>query len=136
MPSLQDASAGNDDRLLLGYYALEVPSVLRAAGSVESVNSISDGNSSISVDRPETLPPDPGTSDPKQRINYRYRVTGEQLGLQHYPDLTLNVDGSCFTDYSWYISYLDNTNVGFDVYYRYGNSSNPVHVSLLDGSVL
>ena len=131
VPSLEDASAKDDPKRLLGYYALEIPSVLRAAGSVESINGTSDGNSSVSVDRPETLPPDPGTSDPKQRINYRYRVTGEQLGLQHYPDLTLNVEGSCFTDYSWYVGPSDDYIVS-DVYHRYRNSSNAVWISTLN----
>lgn len=135
VPSLNAINTDNDPRRLLDYYALEVPSVLRATGSVESVNSTVDRNSSVSVHQPEPLPPDPATRDPSQRINYGYNITGEDLGLQHYPDLSLNVEGSCFTDYSWYIGgrLLDNSGTVYDTYALYNNQSNNITVSLNDG---
>lgn len=95
-------AADTDPRKTLEIYALEVPSALRAIGSVDSVNSTLSDNPPVSIDQPEILAPDPASGDPNQRINYHYTVTGLDFGLQHYPDLILNVEGSCHTDYSWF----------------------------------
>ncbi|KAL2047863.1 hypothetical protein ABVK25_011272 [Lepraria finkii] len=94
-------AAETNPQTLLEIYALEVPSAFRAIGSVDSVNSTLSDNPPVSIDQPEILAPDPASGDPNQRINYHYTVTGLDFGLQHYPDLILNVEGSCHTDYSW-----------------------------------
>lgn len=36
------------------------------------------------------------------RMNYSYRITGVDFGLQRFPHLLLDVSGSCVTDYTWY----------------------------------
>ena len=95
-------AAETNPQTLLEIYALEVPSAFRAIGSVDSVNSTLSDNPPVSIDQPEILAPDPASGDPNQRINYHYTVTGLDFGLQHYPDLILNVEGSCHTDYSWF----------------------------------
>ena len=139
VPSFQDLNLDVDNpRQLLSFYALDVPAALRALGSIEGVNSTDGGNSSISVGQPEILATESGSGDPNQRINYSYSITGLDFGLQHYPDLTLNVEGSCITRYSWYVD--TNTSIGgttrtvTDEYNLYNNQT-PItqYVSSTDG---
>ena len=91
-----------DPQKVLNVWALELPSAIRAVGNVDTLINTNSGNPHVSL---ENLAPDPTSGDPNQRINYSYTVTGLDFGLQHYPDLILNVEGSCNTDYNW----LDNT---------------------------
>ena len=91
-------TAEDDPQKVLDVWAIEVPSALRAVGNVDTLISTSSGNPQVSL---ENLAPDPTSGDPNQRISYSYTVTGLDFGLQHYPDLILNVEGSCNTDYNW-----------------------------------
>lgn len=126
-----------DLKKFLEIYALEVPAVLRAAGSVDAVNST--GRAEVSVDRPEMLP-DQGNGT-GLRVNYQYKVTGLDFGLQKYPELVLNVEGSCTTDYTWLNASFSTNDSGLiktvDNYNLFGDPNNPanlVQVSIDDGS--
>ncbi|KAK3349533.1 hypothetical protein B0T25DRAFT_457416 [Lasiosphaeria hispida] len=50
------------------------------------------------------------------RINYSYNITGVDFGLQRFPDLYLNVAGSCITEYDWYNSTTVDTDSKADLY--------------------
>jgi hypothetical protein len=116
----------NDAKQLLDIFALELPAAFRAVGNIDSVNSTIYPTSLITVDQPEILPPNSSTGDPNQRINYNYVVTGQDFGLQNYPDLILNVEGSCVTEYSWYSftgSPPGDPGLTGDFYELYGNKS-------------
>ena len=88
----------SNPQTVLEVWALELPSAIRAVGNVDTLIKTNPANPQVSL---ENLEPDPTSNDPNQRINYNYEVTGLDFGLQHYPDLILNVEGSCSTDYSW-----------------------------------
>lgn len=132
VPSYQGDAAADLSRLL-EIYAAEVPSVLRAAGSVEAVNST---GSAVAVDQPEILP-DQGNGT-GVRINYRYKVTGLDFGLQKYSDLVLNVEGSCITEYTWLSSSgtvsLFDFQVYLDTYHLFNDPYEEIQVSINDGS--
>lgn len=69
-------------------------------------------------------------------IKYGYKVTGTDFGLQRVPDLMLNVDGSCTTEYGWLQPPRNNHTVNSytdvtDEYFLFGNQ--PVNVSSKDG---
>jgi hypothetical protein len=85
--------------------ALEVPSALRAAGSVEVASSST--SAKVSVDPPVILQ-ELGEGETILRVDYRYNITGVDFGLQHYPHLVLSVEGSCQTDYTWLIAESDD----------------------------
>jgi hypothetical protein len=111
------------------------PSALRAAGSVDSVMT-DKKNTSVSVSQPEILQIlDNG--DLVVQFGYQYNVTGLDLGLQDHPDLTLNVEGSCVTDYSWWnFSAIDNPvypGAYIDVYNVFNDPGNQQAVSKYDG---
>ncbi|MCJ1248389.1 hypothetical protein MMC30_005606 [Trapelia coarctata] len=129
VPTYQNISDRSDPKKVLEIYALEVPSVLRAAGSVDSVNST--GSAEVSVDRPELLP-DQGNGT-GIRIKYRYKVTGLDFGLQKYPDLALNVEGACSTEYTWLNSSGSADGVNVDSYNLFGDPNAQFRVSLYDG---
>ena len=93
-----------DPQKVLNVWALELPSAIRAVGNVDTLINTNSGNPQVSL---ENLAPDPTSNDPNQRLSYSYTVTGLDFGLQHYPDLILNVEGSCNTDYNW----LDDTSL-------------------------
>jgi hypothetical protein len=114
---------------------LENPSALRAAGSISAVNlSTADF---IHVNQPTTLTT-LADGSPVLQINYDYSIRSRDFGLQHYRDLTFNVNGSCYTEYNWWASedIVDGTPV--DTYYLWNDTTDPnnqVQVSLYDGAV-
>lgn len=87
----------------LQIFELEVPSALRAAGAVDGANATFNGNPPVKVDQPEILGID-ANGEVSLRINYGYNITGLDLGLQNHPDLVLNVEGSCTTEYGWWVA--------------------------------
>ncbi|MCJ1384263.1 hypothetical protein MMC17_007379 [Xylographa soralifera] len=135
IPSYNSVALFNDPIKLLEIFALELPAALRAVGNIDSVNSTIFPTSLITIDQPEILTPNSSTNDPNQRINYRYVVTGQDFGLQKYPDLTLNVEGSCITEYSWFggsgVSQTDHT-ITEDYYYLDNNPNSLQWVSYAD----
>src|SRR5437773_1436952 len=96
-----DLPATAQNAYLAKSYALEVPSALRAAGSVQVANMST--RAEVSVDQPELLQ-DLGGGEAIIRMGYRYSLTGADLGLQYYPKLTLRVEGSCTTEYGWLVA--------------------------------
>ncbi|MCJ1476868.1 hypothetical protein MMC13_005537 [Lambiella insularis] len=125
----------NNLTTILSVVSLEGPSAFRAMGSVDSVNSTTLAKSFVSIDQPEILTKDPISGDPNQRMTYRYVVTGIDFGLQKYPDLILNVEGSCETEYGWYngTKKSSDSTAPLDVYYLFNNASYEEWVSLDDG---
>ncbi len=116
-------------------YALEVPSALRAAGSVQVANAST--RAKVSVDQPEVLQ-DLGGGEAIIRIGYQYEVTGADFGLQHYPDLILYVKGACTTEYGWWVASIPNppgSSFIQDYYYVFNESSFQRDVSLYDGTM-
>ena len=89
--------------IVLRNHVLEVPSVLRAAGSVQ-LGTRSMYSKNVQIDAPAKLEdrPDIGDGEYTSRYNYRYQVSAKDFGLQHYTSLALNVKGSCVTEYSWF----------------------------------
>ncbi|KAL7793003.1 hypothetical protein V8C37DRAFT_416189 [Trichoderma ceciliae] len=82
---------------LAARYVLEAPSALRAVGSTDFAKDIVDQRVAVSSEEVGK------TSDGESilRINYGYHVTGADFGLQKYPELRLDVNGSCITEYGW-----------------------------------
>ncbi|MCJ1388910.1 hypothetical protein MMC18_001761 [Xylographa bjoerkii] len=135
VPSYNGLDPVKDATDLLEVFALELPAAFRAVGNIDSVNSTIFPTSSITVDQPEILTPNSSTQDPNQRINYRYVVTGQDFGLQNYPDLILNVEGSCVTEYSWYTGTYHTPNDPYyieDQYLLYNNPTLEMSVSNTD----
>jgi hypothetical protein len=113
----------------LQIFELLLPSALRAAGGVDGVNATFKGNENppVKVDQPEILGID-ADGEISLRINYGYTITGVDLGLQNNPDLTLNVEGSCMTEYGWWVNdYTNDSNLpgAFVEQYSVFNSSLP-----------
>ncbi|KAI0437592.1 hypothetical protein F4803DRAFT_142580 [Xylaria telfairii] len=75
------------------------------------------------------------------RIDYSYGATGADLGIQKYFDLSLNVTGSCITEYAWWIGpntvQFNDRPIALDYYNTSFNDPNDVNsfpsASLFDG---
>jgi hypothetical protein len=76
---------------------LTTPSALRAVGSAQVANA--SVRSQVYVGNKEPLQDPNGESF---RINYHYNITGQDFGLQDFPDLLLTVEGSCQTTYQYF----------------------------------
>jgi hypothetical protein len=120
-------------------YAMSVPWALRAAGSVNEVKNSGSKEYPVSVDDYEVLQV---RNDGQKviRLGYRYQVTGLDFGLQFYPDLILNVEGSCTTDYDWINSSATTNSSGtlVELYLPFNDDSSqqpqrPQNISLFDG---
>lgn len=122
----------------LQIFELQLPSALRAAGGVDGANATFKGNPPVKVHQPEILGVD-ADGEISLRINYEYTITGLDLGLQNHPDLTLNVEGSCRTEYGWWVgSGTNDENLpgAFVELYNVFNASSPgtqTFVSKYDG---
>ncbi|GAP86574.2 hypothetical protein SAMD00023353_2001740 [Rosellinia necatrix] len=91
--------AGSDSQSVqTARFALEVPRFFRALGSVVANKELRE---SVRVSPAELLG-QTATGRDILRIDYSYGATGADLGIQQYFDLTLNVTGSCVTEYNWY----------------------------------
>ncbi|KAK4210861.1 hypothetical protein QBC37DRAFT_291576 [Rhypophila decipiens] len=103
-------------------YSQARPGVLRALGSAEAV----DRNSQLGrVDITPVTRPDSTVDEPQEEMEYRYVLTAEDIGLQVYPDLVMEVKGHCRTDYSWVSreeSRLRRQYI-YDYYFPWGNKS-------------
>ncbi|RFU24388.1 hypothetical protein B7463_g11950, partial [Scytalidium lignicola] len=124
-----------NNEALYGVYSISVPLAFRAAGSVDNLDKDDDDNKAppVSIDQPELLDV---RSDGQQviRLGYQYNVTGLDLGLQHYPDLTLNVEGACTTEYGWLNSTSNSDpNAPVEVYLPFNDVNQAQQVSLFDG---
>ncbi|GAW20935.1 hypothetical protein ANO14919_104480 [Xylariales sp. No.14919] len=115
-------------------FSLEAPRFFRALGSAQADEDL---RRQVNVSDAQTMGQ---TSDGQDivRIDYGYQVTGTDLGLQKYFDLTLTVTGSCVTDYSWLLGpptvvRFSNLLVAIDGYHPFLDPSKTVTRSLLDG---
>lgn len=114
-------------------FYLQAPSAFRAVGNVQ--NAISGKNPRVSVDNPVLLQ-DLGDGEAIMRVGYRYSVSGVDLGLQHYPELVLNVEGSCSTDYGPLLQSSESDGILVDTYVLWPDNPTyglAINVSLLDG---
>jgi hypothetical protein len=115
-------------------FALEIPRYFRALGSTVIDESLRE---KVTVSQAQPL----GQTDLGEdilRIDYGYRVTGADFGIQKYFDLALDVTGSCITEYAWYqytdISESRTGPIATDYYAAFDNKSAPlVSASLFDG---
>lgn len=117
-------------------YVLNAPWAMRALGTATA--SIASLSKYVSVSKaiPTGTYNATQTQETIENITYSYQVTGADMGLQKYPNLVLSVKGSCFTEYNWYVSpgFIDNdTNLGADVYYPFGDASLVFKASALTG---
>ncbi|KAK4249133.1 hypothetical protein C7999DRAFT_30345 [Corynascus novoguineensis] len=128
--SFSDSSNINN----LEIFNFYVPSALRSVGAVDALNQTQ--NLPIAVDQPETMGVDE-SGGLNIRIGYRYNVTGLDLGLQHYPDLRLSVEGSCITEYGWWAGSSTNDSLHpgayLDAYIPFNNPNYTQYVSVYDG---
>jgi hypothetical protein len=129
VPSLVAESNVNQ----LKTFYLQAPSAFRAVGNAQTA--ISSKKDQVSVDNPVLLQ-DLGNGEAIVRVGYRYNVSGVDLGLQHYPELVLNVEGSCTTDYGSLLQQSKSDGVTVDTYLLWPGNPNyelAVNVSLFDG---
>jgi hypothetical protein len=124
-----------DNSSLLKAYTISVPWALRAAGSVGEVNNSFSKARPVSVDDYEVLRV---RSDGQKvlRLGYKYKVTGLDFGLQYHPDLTLDVEGSCTTEYGWIAgsnTSYNSPNMFVEEYVPFNDSTSKQAVSLFDG---
>ncbi|KAK4447844.1 hypothetical protein QBC34DRAFT_354455 [Podospora aff. communis PSN243] len=108
-PDMRNFTDSTSDQIYFGTFALNVDPYLRAAGAAYIATD--DVRSQVMVEKPVSLGswtgPDPidakkQRTEPIQRINYGYNITGARLGLQRLPKLQLRVTGSCVTNYTWF----------------------------------
>jgi len=93
--------------------SLKAPSALRAIGSIEASDvTVRKRVNIVGIPKPSELQ----ESEPWAGRDYDYNVTGVDMGLQNVPKLTLQVKGSCHTDYTWLVN---STNEG-DTYKLFG----------------
>jgi hypothetical protein len=124
--------AGDSVSRLKEFY-LQAPAAFRAVGNAQVANSSK--NSHVSVDKPVFLH-NRSDGEAIMRVSYRYSVSGVDLGLQHYPDLVLNVEGSCTTDYGPLVLSSVVDGIAVDTYLLWpGNPDYAFvqNVSLFDG---
>jgi hypothetical protein len=114
-------------------FYLQAPSAFRAVGNTQTA--ISGKNPRVSVDKPVLLQ-ELGDGEAIIRVGYRYSVSGVDFGLQHYPGLVLDVEGSCTTDYGSFLQSSVSDGIGVDTYVLWpGNPTYQlaINVSLFDG---
>lgn len=85
-------------------HILEVPSALRAAGSVQlSDLAQQKNNGQIEMQANSESDQELGEGEHVSRYHYRYQVSSLEFGLQNHGSLIYYVQGSCVTEYGWYI---------------------------------
>ncbi|KAK3984270.1 hypothetical protein QBC44DRAFT_375357 [Cladorrhinum sp. PSN332] len=109
-------------------FSIKVPPVLRALSSATIArDAILNTHGLVTIN--ETALPTEGTSgDPRLNLDYKYSLTGVELGLQYAPQLRLEVRGGCTTEYSWLDEGLSNATR--DVYDLWNDSDLPMRLSV------
>jgi hypothetical protein len=110
------------DNVAIQIYTHARPGILRAMGSAEA----GDLNSKLPNVKITPVPrSDSSVTQPQEQIDYGYSITAEDFGLQQFPDLVVNVQGSCGTDYSWShrLKSVSGEDFVYDYYWPWGNSS-------------
>ncbi|KAK3309823.1 uncharacterized protein B0T15DRAFT_545920 [Chaetomium strumarium] len=90
--------APEDSAQELHDFGLRAPSVMRALGSVEAAQVTLRQRVSITQNQDYAPLPD---GDRNVSLDYRYSLSGVELGIFGGSDLRLTVEGHCFTEYSW-----------------------------------
>jgi len=109
----------------------EAPMALRAAGSAQ----VASANTQSKVVVSSTSLGTHGSGDTISRVDYRYSVSGADMGLQKYPTLLLEVQGACTTEYGWLLN-SSRSNAGYtnDTYARFGDARyGETSLNLFDG---
>ncbi len=126
------------DQNVLQLFALGAPSNLRAIGALGTMNATTgktldaDSTTKSAVDFRKD-PVSAATPNGSPIYHYSYNISGVDFGLQHAPDLSLFVQGSCRTEYGWHVSSkLDNRKNLIDVY-ALPPEYQPMNVSINDG---
>ena len=122
----------------LRWLSLQVPSNLRAIDVLEAVNSTTGQTTNVTsfnVIVEEPIISTNAEGNQTYQVNYSYGLDWVDFGMQHLEGLRLDVQGSCYTNYSWYNSTWQDptTNVVYDAYFPFGNQSNQINASLSDG---
>ncbi|KAK0745730.1 hypothetical protein B0T18DRAFT_428829 [Schizothecium vesticola] len=108
----------------------EAPMALRAAGSAQ----VASANTESKVYFGATPLGTHSNGDPISRVDYRYTVTGTDMGLQNYPTLRLEVVGACTTEYNWLLNSSNANGYTNDTYARFGDPRIGVtSLNLFDG---
>lgn len=125
---------GDSDAATAALFPLEVPRFIRALGSTVD----EEIRKKVNVSQAKTIG-QTGNGEKILQIDYSYNATGADFGLQKYPELTLNVVGSCTTEYGWFnqtvpVAY-DTKIIAVDLYNLFGirNLSSSWDASLFDG---
>ncbi|OAA65388.1 hypothetical protein SPI_02175 [Niveomyces insectorum RCEF 264] len=129
-----NAETGNS--IVAARFVLNVPWALRALGTATAA--IATLSAFVNVSQETVIGTWNGLGGPEdiKQVTYSYRVTGADMGLQRYPDLALTVNGSCFTEYSWYQgsgSLDDSPCINGDLYYWFGDPNDTFFASELAG---
>ncbi|KAF2184172.1 hypothetical protein K469DRAFT_634349 [Zopfia rhizophila CBS 207.26] len=129
-PGSQESSA------YLRYNSLLVPSNLRAIEVLEAANpktgqKTNTSSFNVVVQDPKCSKDSSGNQT--CQIDYSFHLSGIDFGLQYIPDLRLEVQGSCRTEYSWYQGYDVVDNITVDFYNVFNDPEVQHQVSLGDG---
>lgn len=117
--------SGADTRAeLVKIFGIKAPSMMRALGSVEATDvTVRDR---VHIKR-TNLALWNGTES-NQQLDYDYRLTGIELGLQQGSGLELSVTGSCKTEYEWYSN--KDSDEQLDTYSLWGDPNEQVYVNM------
>jgi hypothetical protein len=120
--------------LALQMLALAVPSNLRAIDVLETATETGQSNNASSnnvIIYGSVVGSEKGS--PVYQVNYTYTVLGSDFGLQKAPGLIHKVQGSCITEYGWYVNTTVTDNLAADLYYLYGDPNNTAIATTADG---
>jgi hypothetical protein len=81
------------------FVQIQIPSAFRAAGSAFVADSAT--KKKISVTNPPNVLMKQSDGQPVLEMGYSYSLNARDFGMQHFDGLSLNVQGSCYTEYSW-----------------------------------
>ncbi|KAF8247308.1 hypothetical protein K440DRAFT_551347 [Wilcoxina mikolae CBS 423.85] len=126
------------------FQAILGPAALRALGSSEAAQVTV--RQQLNIDAKISGTNGPSDFSPSFTLNYKYTVTGRDMGLQHFPLLRQDVVGSCETAYDWFARYdsvsdaeiwnaWGNSNLAYKVPYGGAESSPPRAQATLDPSI-
>jgi hypothetical protein len=110
--------APEDSAQELHDFGLRAPSVMRALGSVEAAQVTL--RQRVAITQNQDYPPLPG-GDRNVSLDYRYSMSGVEMGIFGGSDLQLTVEGHCFTEYSWKRDTPDGGNPDDADWYRLWN---------------
>ncbi|KAE8448477.1 hypothetical protein EG329_009358 [Mollisiaceae sp. DMI_Dod_QoI] len=128
VPGYSSNSTNPNNTLSYSYRVHEIstPADLRAIGAADNMTT----SANVTVGTTSTSINDLG--QPIYKVDYSYSLSDVDFGLQNATGLLLTVEGSCFTDYTWYYGTNDTQDILTDVYLTFG-SNNTAKTSTADG---